>query len=119
MDDFLYNLRSGKDKRFDRSRRSPEGLMKRPGDRPNSMDRRKKRPFKTTDYSGADKSQAPNLLGEIRTLLAEIAATQKTTLAAFEKQAEREERTISALERIASALTGLSGDKPTPSISMV
>jgi hypothetical protein len=114
MDDFLYNLRSGKDKRFDRSRRSPDGGMKRPGDRSNSMDRHKKRPFKTTDHSGADKSQ--NLLGEIRTLLSDIAAAQKTTLAAFEKQAEREERTISALERIAAAL---SGHKPTPSISMV
>ena len=119
MDDFLYNLRSGKDKRFDRSRRSPEGIMKRAGDRPNVMDRRKKRPFKSNDYSGAEKSLPPSLLGEIRTLLSEIAATQKTTLAAFEKQAEREERTISALEKIAAALTCLSGHKPSPTISIV
>jgi hypothetical protein len=119
MDDFLYNLRSGKDKRFDRNRRSPEGGMKRNMDRPNGMNRPKKHTFRTNEYQGSDKSLPMNLLGEIRTLLSEIAANQKTTLAAFEKQAEREERTISALERIAGALACLSNHKPTPTISLV
>jgi hypothetical protein len=93
MDDFLHNLRTGKNKPYDRNRKQYDNNGFKSSDRQNLNDNRRKDTFQRTplvDY-----------MPLIKKHLGEIIEEQK-------RQYELEERRVAAEERIADALENLS-----------
>ena len=102
MNDFLHSLRTGKDKRYDRSRRTNDNTPYRPGDRHNSMDKRKRGNYSKSNAAENAYLTIAKLLPPVRTLLETIAADKKEFL-------EVEERKAVAMETIALYLQKLAG----------
>jgi len=104
MNDFLQSLRSGKDKRFDRTRRTYDGNTFRPHDRTPGNERRKKGPYKPQN---ADQAYAAisKILPSIQTVLETIAEDRKELI-------EVEARKAAAMERIATYLSSMLGQQP-------
>ena len=101
MDDFLHRLRTGKDKRYDRSRRNYEPSPYRSVDRQNGTDRRKRGGYKQQSSDQANTTIA-KVLPAVKSLLETIAEDQK-------RLTRLEERKIAAMENIAVYLKKLSG----------
>ena len=89
MDDFLHNLRSGKNKPFDRNRRPYINPQFRDTEWRNGNDNKK---------GGYRKNNQPENMAGIKSLLENISKNQ-------ERFAVAEERVADAIERIADALT--------------
>jgi histone H3/H4 len=101
MDDFLHRLRTGKDKRYDRSRRNYEPSQYRSMDRQNGMDRRKKGGYKQQSSDQAYTTIA-KVLPAVKSLLEAIAEDRK-------QLTQLEERKTAAMEDIAVYLRKLAG----------
>jgi hypothetical protein len=111
MDDFLHRLRTGKDKRFDRSRRNYEPSQYRSVDRQNGTDRRKKGGYKQQS-SDPTHTTVAKALPALKSLLETIAEDRK-------KLTRLEERKTVAMEAIAvylKKLAGYEGDFPASGI---
>ena len=102
MNDFLHSLRTGKDKRYDRTRRPNDNMPYRPGDRHNSMDKRKRGNYQKSNAAENAYLTIAKLLPPVRTLLETIASDKKDFL-------EIEERKAVAMETIALYLQKLAG----------
>ena len=95
MDDFLHNLRTGKNKPFDRNRKQFDNNGYKNPDRQGPNDNRRKDAFQRTppvDHFPA-----------IKILLGDISEGQRRLADIYERRATAEERIASALERIASS----------------
>lgn len=95
MDDFLHNLRTGKNKPFDRNRKQFDNNGYKNPDRQGPNDNRRKDAFQRTppvDHFPA-----------IKILLGDITEGQRRLADIDERRATAEERIASALERIASS----------------
>ncbi|MFH0997363.1 MAG: hypothetical protein V1844_17980 [Pseudomonadota bacterium] len=93
MDDFLHNLRTGKNKPFDRTRKQFDNNGYKNPDRQGPNDNRRKDAFQRTppvDHFPA-----------IKILLGDITEGQRRLADIFERRATAEERIASALEKIA------------------
>jgi len=102
MDDFLHNLRTGKDKRYDRTRRNYDSPPYRSMDRQNGgMDRRKKGGYKQQNSDQAYMTIS-KVLPVLKTLLESITEDRK-------QATHLEERKTVALETIASCLKKMTG----------
>jgi hypothetical protein len=101
MDDFLHRLRTGKDKRYDRSRRNYEPSQYRSVDRQNGTDRRKRGGYKQ-QYPDQANTTISKLLPAVKSLLETIAEDQK-------RLTKLEARKTAAMENIAVYLKKLSG----------
>ena len=102
MNDFLHSLRTGKDKRYDRTRKGNDNLPYRPGDRHNSMDKRKRGNYAKGTIAENAYVTIANLLPPVKTLLETIVAGKKDFL-------EIEERKAKAMEDVALYLKKLTG----------
>ena len=102
MNDFLHSLRTGKDKRYDRSRRGNENVPYRPGDRHNSMDKRRRGNYTKSNVAENAYVTIAKLLPPVKSLLETIVADKKDFL-------EIEGRKAKAMERIALYLQKLAG----------
>jgi hypothetical protein len=94
MDDFLHNLRTGKNKPFDRNRKQFDNNGYKNPDRQGPNDNRRKDAFQRTppvDHFPA-----------IKILLGDITEGQRRLAEIYDRRAMAEERIASALERIAS-----------------
>jgi hypothetical protein len=101
MDDFLHNLRTGKNKPFDRNRKQFDSNGYKNPDRQGTNDNRRKDAFQrppSVDHFPA-----------IKILLGDISEGQRRLADIYERRATAEERIASALERLAS---GFSGNNP-------
>jgi hypothetical protein len=101
MDDFLHNLRTGKNKPFDRNRKQFDSNGYKNPDRQGTNDNRRKDAFQrppSVDHFPA-----------IKILLGDISDGQRRLADIYERRATAEERIASALERIAS---GFSDNNP-------
>jgi len=94
MNDFLHSLRTGKDKRYDRTRRGPDNAPYRSNDRHNSMDKRKRGNYNKSNAAENAYLTIAKLLPPVKTLLETIVANKKEFL-------EIEERKAVAMETIA------------------
>jgi hypothetical protein len=95
MDDFLHNLRTGKNKPFDRNRKQFDNNGYKNPDRQGPNDNRRKEAFQRTppvDHFPA-----------VKILLGDITEGQRRMADIYERRAAAEERIASALERIASS----------------
>ena len=95
MDDFLHNLRTGKNKPFDRNRKQFDNNGYKNPDRQSPNDNRRKDAFQRTppvDHFPA-----------IKILLGDITEAQRSLADIYERRATAEERIASALEKIASS----------------
>jgi len=95
MDDFLHNLRTGKNKPFDRTRKQFDNNGYKNPDRQGPNDNRRKDAFQRTppvDHFPA-----------IKILLGDITEAQRRLADIYERRATAEERIASALEKIASS----------------
>jgi histone H3/H4 len=101
MDDFLHRLRTGKDKRYDRSRRNYEPSQYRSMDRQNGMERRKKGGYKQ-QASDQNITTIAKVLPAVKSLLEAIAEDRK-------KLTRLEERKTVAMEELAVYLKKLAG----------
>lgn len=102
MNDFLHSLRTGKDKRYDRTRKGNDAMPYRPGDRHSSMDKRKRGSYTKNNVAENAYLTIAKLLPPIKTLLETIVADKKDFL-------EIEERKAEAMEAIAHYLQKLAG----------
>ena len=102
MNDFLHSLRTGKDKRYDRTRRGNDNMPYRPGDRHNSMDKRKRGNYSKNNVAENAYVTIAKLLPPVKVLLETIVADKKDFL-------EIEKRKTEAMESIAFYLRKLSG----------
>jgi len=102
MNDFLHSLRTGKDKRYDRTRRGNDNMPYRPGDRHNSMDKRKRGNYSKSNAAENAYLTIAKLLPPVKTLLESIASDKKEFL-------EVEKRKAVAMETIALHLQKLVG----------
>lgn len=96
MDDFLHNLRTGKNKPFDRTRKQFDNNGYKNPDRQGPNDNRRKETFQRTppvDHFPA-----------IKILLGDISEGQRRLADIDERRATAEERIALALERISSSL---------------
>ena len=96
MDDFLHNLRTGKNKPFDRTRKQVDNNGYKNPDRQGPNDNRRKDTFQRTPL--VDHFPA------IKILLGDISDGQRRMADIDERRATAEERIASALERISSSL---------------
>ena len=101
MDDFLHNLRTGKNKTYDRNRKPYDNNVYKNPDRQNAGDNRRRETFQRT-------SSAEHLTA-IKKLLEDLTDTQKRLIEIEEKRATSEERIATALEIIS---TGIFTRKP-------
>ena len=76
MNDFLHSLRTGKDKRYDRTRKGNDNLPYRPGDRHNSMDKRKRGNYAKGNIAENAYVTIAKLLPPVKTLLETIVAAK-------------------------------------------
>jgi len=102
MNDFLHSLRTGKDKRYDRTRKVNDNMPYRPGDRHNSMDKRKRGNYTKNNVAENAYLTIAKLLPPVKTLLETIVADKKDFM-------EIEERKAKAMEAIALYLQKLAG----------
>ena len=102
MNDFLHSLRTGKDKRYDRTRRGNDNMPYRPGDRHNSMDKRRRGNYTKSNAAENAYLTIAKLLPPVKTLLETIVSNKKDFL-------EVEERKAAAMESIALYLQKLVG----------
>lgn len=102
MDDFIHNLRMGKNRPYDRKRRQYDN-SKFKGNPPPSRGKK----------GTAGRSVAPDYLGQVKKTLDEIVANQKRLIDIAEKTAGFAERKADALEAIAAAMNQL-GDLGQP-----
>ena len=102
MNDFLHSLRTGKDKRYDRTRRGNDNMPYRPGDRHNSMDKRKRGNYSKSNVAENAYVTIAKLLPPVKTLLETIVEDKKDFL-------KIEERKAAAMETIALYLQKLVG----------
>lgn len=96
MDDFLHNLRTGKNKPFDRTRKQYDNNGYKNPERQGIGDNRRKEPFQRTP--------PVDHLPAIKSLLGEIAEGQRRQAEIGERRVLAEERIASAMERIAAAV---------------
>ena len=102
MNDFLHSLRTGKDKRYDRTRRGPDNGPYRPNDRQNSMDKRKRGNYSKSNVAENAYVTIAKLLPPVKSLLETIVTNEKDFL-------EIEKRKAVAMETIALNLQKLVG----------
>ena len=102
MNDFLHSLRTGKDKRYDRTRKGNDNLPYRPGDRHNSMDKRKRGNYVKGNI-------AENAYVTIAKLLPPVKALLETIVAGKQDFLDIEERKAKAMEDVALYLKSLAG----------
>ena len=102
MNDFLHSLRTGKDKRYDRTRRGNDNMPYRPGDRHNSMDKRKRGNYSKSNAAENAYLTIAKLLPPVKTLLETIVSDNKDSI-------KVEERKAVAMETIALHLQKLAG----------
>ena len=102
MNDFLHSLRTGKDKRYDRTRRGNDSMPYRPGDRHNSMDKRKRGNYTKSNAAENAYLTIAKLLPPVKTLLETIVSNKKDFM-------EIEERKAVAMETIALYLQKVIG----------
>lgn len=109
MNDFLHSLRTGKDKRYDRSRRGNDNMPYRPGDRHNSMDKRKRGNYTKSNVAENAYVTIAKLLPPVKSLLETIVADKKDFLKIEERKAEAMESIALYLQKLAGDATGKSG----------
>jgi len=102
MNDFLHSLRTGKDKRYDRTRKGNDNVPFRPTDRHNSMDKRKRGNYTKSNVAENAYLTIAKLLPPVKTLLETIVENKKDFL-------EIEQRKAEAMETIAFCLQKLAG----------
>ncbi len=103
MNDFLHSLRGNKDKRFDRSRRNYESPSYRSNDRHNTMDKRRKAPYRPQQNEQAQVYASINkLLPTIKTLLESFTEERKRLIAAEERKAVAMEAIATFLQQFSS-----------------
>jgi len=102
MNDFLHSLRTGKDKRYDRTRRGNDNMPYRPGDRHNSMNKGKRGNYTKSNVAENAYVTIAKLLPPVKALLETIVADKKDFLIV-------EERKAVAMESIALYLQKLAG----------
>ena len=99
MNDFLHNLRSGKDKRYDRPRRNYDGSSHyRSGDRHGNLDRKRRGSYQSSGDNAY--MTIAKVLPSVRTLLETYAEDRKELI-------QLEERKTAAMESIAFYLKHL------------
>ena len=103
MNDFLHSLRTGKDKRYDRTRRGPDNAPYRPNDRHNSMDKRRRGNYSKSNVAENAYVTIAKLLPPVKSLLETIVTNEKDFL-------EIEERKTVAMETIALHLQKIAGN---------
>ena len=94
MDDFLHNLRTGKNKPYDRNRKQFDNNGYKNPERQGVNDNRRKEPFQ--------RPSAVDPFPAIKTILCDISEGQRRLTEIFERRVTAEERMASALEIIAS-----------------
>ena len=102
MNDFLHSLRTGKDKRYDRTRRGNDDAPFRTNDRHNSMDKRKRGNYTKSNVAENAYVTIAKLLPPVKTLLETIVSDKKDFL-------KIEERKTEAMESIALCLKKIAG----------
>jgi ribosomal protein L9 len=103
MNDFFNNYRSGKDKRFERTRR-PYGINQFNGSERRTVNDKKRTIPGKTSMSPSLSNLIEETIPGIKNLLETINESQKRLAAAKEEVAEAEKRKADALESIASYL---------------
>ncbi len=106
MNDFLHSLRTGKDKRYDRTRRGNDNMPYRPGDRHNSMDKRKRGNYTKNNVAENAYVTIAKLLPPVKALLETIVADKKDFLEIEERKAEAMESIALYLKKLAGAGNG-------------
>lgn len=106
MDDFLHNLRTGKNKPFDRNRKQFDNNGYKNPDRQGPNDNRRKDAFQ--------RSPPVDHFPAIKILLGDITEGQRRLADIYERRATAEERIASALERIASGFSEKTLTAPAP-----
>ena len=109
MNDFLHSLRTGKDKRYDRTRRGNENAPFRTNDRHNSLDKKKHANFTKSNVAENAYVTIAKLLPPVKNLLETIVTDNKEYLGL-------EERKAAAMETIAFYLKKLAGAEESESI---
>jgi hypothetical protein len=94
MDDFLHNLRTGKNKPYDRNRKQFDNNGYKNPERQGVNDNRRKEPFQ--------RSPVVDHFPAIKSILGDISEGQRRLVEIFERRVSAEERIASALEIIAS-----------------
>ena len=102
MNDFLHSLRTGKDKRYDRTRRGHDSAPYRPNDRNNGMDKRKRGNYSKSNIAENAYVTIAKLLPPVKSLLETIVSNEKDSL-------KIEERKTVAMETIALQLQKIAG----------
>lgn len=97
MDDFLHNLRTGKNKPFDRNRKQFDNNGYKNPDRQSPNDNRRKEAFQ--------RSPPVDHFPAIKKLLGEITEGQRRQAEIDDRRATAEERIASAMEKIASCFS--------------
>jgi hypothetical protein len=114
VDDFIHNLRSGKDKRFERGRRPYTNPQYKGQERQPNFDGRK--PQNRRFIPDQMQSMINETIPAIKTLLETISENQKRLAEAEEMRASAENRKADALERIAVNLKQLVASGGSPSV---
>lgn len=107
MNDFLHSLRTGKDKRYDRTRKGNDNMPYRPGDRHNSMDKRKRGSYTKNNVAENAYLTIAKLLPPVKTLLETIVADKKDFLAIEERKTEAMEAIALYLQKLSGAGSGI------------
>jgi hypothetical protein len=107
MDDFLHNLRTGKNKPYDRNRKQFDNNGYKNPERQGVNDNRRKEPFQ--------RAPAVDHFPAIKTILGDISEGQRRLAEIFERRVSAEERMASALEIIASGFLNKNSEFIPPS----
>ncbi len=91
MNDFLHSLRTGKDKRYDRTRRGPDNGPYRPNDRQNSIDKRKRGNYSKSNVAENAYVTIAKLLPPVKSLLETIVTNEKDLLKFEERKTSGED----------------------------
>ena len=102
MNDFLHSLRTGKDKRYDRTRRGNENTAFRAGDRHNNLEKKKHANFTKGNAAENAYLTIAKLLPPVKNLLETIVSDNKEFIGI-------EERKAAAMETIAFYLKKFAG----------
>ena len=106
MNDFLHSLRTGKDKRYDRTRKGNDNVPYRPLDRHNGMDKRKRGNYTKSNAAENAYLTIAKLLPPVKTLLETIVEDKKDFLAIEERKAEAMEAIALYLQKLAGTGNG-------------
>ncbi len=106
MNDFLHSLRTGKDKRYDRTRKGNDNVPYRPLDRHNGMDKRKRGNYTKSNVAENAYLTIAKLLPPVKTLLETIVEDKKDFLAIEERKAEAMEAIALYLQKLAGTGNG-------------